>query len=107
MANLLGSPLESRRSPHGKPQSTFRRVSISAAWYESAAASVASALLKLGFAVSQRLVGKLLRELDYSCQANRKTLEGSSHPDRKSQVEHINATVKAAHDVCDISANHP
>jgi transposase len=35
MANLLGSPLESRRSPHGKPQSPFRRVSISAAWYKS------------------------------------------------------------------------
>ena len=40
--------------------------------------------------------GRLLRELKYSCQANRKTREGSSHPDRNAQFEYINVTVKAA-----------
>jgi Rhodopirellula transposase DDE domain len=42
------------------------------------------------------VVGKLLRELDYSCQANCKTREGSNHPDRNAQFEHVNATVQAA-----------
>ena len=34
--------------------------------------------------------------LDYSCQANRKTREGTQHPDRNAQFEYINAKVKAA-----------
>jgi hypothetical protein len=38
----------------------------------------------------------LLRALDYSCQANRKTREGTQHPDRNAQFEYINARVKAA-----------
>jgi hypothetical protein len=33
----------------------------------------------------------LLRQLKYSLQANRKTKEGTSHPDRNAQFEHINA----------------
>ena len=41
-------------------------------------------------------MGLLLRELGYSCQANRKTREGTSHPDRDAQFEHINATVRTA-----------
>ena len=46
--------------------------------------------------MSQKLVGLLLRALDYSCQANRKTREGTQHPDRNAQFEYINARVKAA-----------
>ena len=42
------------------------------------------------------MVGRLLRALEYSCQANRKTREGSSHPDRNAQFAYINATVKTA-----------
>jgi Rhodopirellula transposase DDE domain len=42
------------------------------------------------------VVANLLRELNYSCQANRKTREGGNHPDRDAQFAHINATVKAA-----------
>ncbi len=49
-----------------------------------------------GYKVSQKLVGRLLRDLGYSCQANRKTLEGSSHPDRDAQFQYINQTTKAA-----------
>jgi hypothetical protein len=33
--------------------------------------------------------------MDYSLQANRKVLEGSSHPDRDAQFEHIHHKVKA------------
>ena len=62
----------------------------------SAAASATSPrrCARQGFEVSQKLVGRLLRELGYSCQANRKTREGTSHPDRNAQFAHINATVQ-------------
>jgi Rhodopirellula transposase DDE domain len=43
---------------------------------------------------SQKLVGCLLRKLGFSLQANRKTLEGSAHPDRDVQFEHINRRIK-------------
>jgi hypothetical protein len=41
------------------------------------------------------VVADLLHDLPYSLQANRKTLEGSRHPDRNAQFEHINARVRA------------
>jgi hypothetical protein len=44
--------------------------------------------------VSHQVVADLLHELGYSLQANRKTREGSSHPDRTAQFEHLNAKVK-------------
>jgi hypothetical protein len=37
--------------------------------------------------------GELLHELGYSLQANRKTLEGSTHADRDQQFQHINQQV--------------
>ena len=39
---------------------------------------------------------ELLRELGYSLQANRKTREGTSHPDRDAQFGYINDQVKQA-----------
>ena len=39
-------------------------------------------------------VAKLLRQAGYSLQANRKTREGASHPDRNAQFEYINASVR-------------
>ena len=65
-------------------------------WVSRSQRNIAEALRCQGFEVSQKLVGRLLRDLKYSCQANRKTREGSSHPDRNAQFEYINATVKAA-----------
>ena len=49
-----------------------------------------------GYQASQRVVANLLRQFEYSCQANRKTREGTNHPDRDAQFHHINATVQAA-----------
>ena len=65
-------------------------------WVSRSQRHLVKALIAQGFNVSQRLVGQLLRMLKYSCQANRKTSEGSNHPDRDAQFAHINATVKAA-----------
>jgi hypothetical protein len=42
---------------------------------------------------SSWLVGRMLRELGYSLQANQKTREGGRHPDRDAQFRHINAKV--------------
>ena len=39
-------------------------------------------------------MSELLHDLGYSLQSNRKTLEGTSHPDRDAQFEHINAAVQ-------------
>ncbi len=72
----------------GDPQAPLR-------WISRSQRNLAEALRRQGFRVSQKLVGLLLREQKYSCQANRKTREGSHHPDRNAQFEHINATLKA------------
>jgi hypothetical protein len=65
-------------------------------WFSRSQRHLVKALVAQGFKVSQWLVGRLLRQLKYSCQANRKTREGSNHPDRDAQFAHINTTVKAA-----------
>jgi Rhodopirellula transposase DDE domain len=40
------------------------------------------------------MVAEMLHALGYSLQANAKTLEGASHPDRNAQFEHINRRVR-------------
>jgi hypothetical protein len=65
-------------------------------WVSRSQRHLVKALSAHGYQVSQRVVGKLLRELGYSCQANRKTREGSNNPDRNAQFVHVNATVQAA-----------
>jgi len=47
--------------------------------------------------ISPRTIAALLKEAGYSLHANRKTREGSSHPDRNAQFEHINAQVTVFH----------
>ncbi len=42
------------------------------------------------------MVGELLHQQKFSLQANRKTREGDSHPDRDAQFVHVNDTVAAA-----------
>jgi hypothetical protein len=49
----------------------------------------------LGFTVGQKLVGRLLRRLGFSLQANGTTREGTNHPDRDAQFEYINAWINA------------
>ncbi len=73
----------------GDPETPLR-------WVSRSQRQIARALLSRGFQVSQKLVGLLLRELGYSCQANRKTREGTNHPDRDAQFTHINTTVQTA-----------
>lgn len=48
----------------------------------------------MGYQLTPRSVGNLLRELGYSLQSNRKTQEGQKHPDRDAQFQQIADTVK-------------
>jgi transposase len=57
--------------------------------------ALAAELQQQGFQASPSTVGRLLKELGYSLQANRKTREGAQHPDRNAQFEHINRRVRA------------
>jgi transposase len=72
----------------GDPQSPLR-------WTCKSTRHLAQALQQQGHAVSHQTVALLLHELGYSLQANRKTREESSHPDRNAQFEYINAQVRA------------
>jgi Rhodopirellula transposase DDE domain len=64
-------------------------------WVSKSQRHLSAALADLGFSAGQKLVGRLRKRLGFSLQANAKTREGTSHPDRNAQFEHINATVKA------------
>ena len=65
-------------------------------WTSKSVRHLAGALRELGHEVHYTTVAKLMRLLGYSLQANAKTREGASHPDRDAQFEHINTAVKAA-----------
>src|SRR3712207_4993925 len=73
----------------GAPETPLR-------WVSPSQRRIACAFGERGYEVSQKLVGLLLREQGYSCQANRKTREGTNHPDRDAQFAHINTVVQAA-----------
>lgn len=62
-------------------------------WVSKSQRHLASALGELGFTVGQKLVGRLLRRLGFSLQANSKTREGTNHPDRNAQFEYINERI--------------
>jgi hypothetical protein len=66
-------------------------------WTAKSLRTLAGELRALGHQISSpSSVAPLLRKLGYSLQANRKSREGSQHPDRDAQFRHIGATVKAA-----------
>ena len=71
----------------GDPESPLR-------WTCKSVRRLAEELNRQGHLISYPVVAELLRELGYSLQANRKTKEGASHPDRNAQFEHINRKVK-------------
>jgi transposase len=71
----------------GDPESPLR-------WTCKSVRQLAAELKRQGHQVSHRLVAELLHEMGYSLQANRKTLEGTEHPDRNAQFEHLNQAVQ-------------
>ena len=65
-------------------------------WVSKSLDKLATALGAMGHAISPNSVRKLLVEMGFSRQANRKAKEGARHPDRNAQFEYINAEVLAA-----------
>ncbi len=71
----------------GDPMSLLR-------WTNKSTARIAAELTRQGHRASDETVRRRLRELGYSLQANVKTLEGSSPPERDAQFRYINARVR-------------
>jgi hypothetical protein len=71
----------------GDPMSHLR-------WTNKSTAGVAVELGRMGHRIGADTVGRLLKELDYTLQANSKNKEGKSHPDRDAQFQSINRQVK-------------
>jgi len=72
----------------GDPQSPLR-------WTCKSTRRLAKELTAQGHPVGPTTVRHLLKTAGYSLQANRKTREGKSHPDRDAQFRHINRRVQA------------
>ena len=64
-------------------------------WTCKSTRNLADALGELGHDLSHQTVGRILVEMGYSLQANRKTEEGKDHPDRDGQFGHINRKVRS------------
>ena len=72
----------------GDPQSPLR-------WTCMSVRQLATELRRQGHTVERQTVAHLLAALGYSLQANRKTKEGTSHPDRNAPFAYINTRVRA------------
>lgn len=79
----------------GDPESPLR-------WTCKSLMQLSRELGACGHTISHVSVGALLKDLGYSLQGNRKTLEGASHPDRNAQFEFINEKIETA-----LSAGQP
>jgi hypothetical protein len=64
-------------------------------WTCKSTSKLAEELQRQGHPVTDRTVATLLKRAGYSLQSDRKTKEGSSHPDRNAQFEYINKQVSA------------
>jgi transposase len=74
-------------STRGDPEAPLR-------WTSKSVRRLTAELGRMKHRVSHQVVADLLHQLGYSLQANRKTKEGSNHPDRNAQFEHLNGKVK-------------
>lgn len=72
----------------GDPQSPLR-------WTCKSLTNLQQELRSQGYTVSRMKISKVLRSLGYSLQGNRKTREGTDHPDRNARFEHIARRVRA------------
>jgi len=72
----------------GDPESPLR-------WTCRSVRNLSDELKAQGYRVCHNVVAEVLRDLGYSLQANQKTVEGGTHPDRNAQFEHINEKVRA------------
>ena len=62
-------------------------------WTTKSTRNLAAELRRQGYKISHTLAGNILKSNNFSLQANRKTDEGSSHPDRDMQFQYIHDRV--------------
>ena len=63
-------------------------------WTARSLRNICASLQQQGHKVGHVLVGRLLKQLGYSLQANSKRLEGAQHPDRDAQFENISEKIR-------------
>jgi hypothetical protein len=86
LADALDSLVEP--TTRGDPQSPLR-------WTTKSLRELTDALRDKGFRLTDKVVWRLLKQANYSLQANAKTIEGRQHPDRDAQFRYINDAVLA------------
>lgn len=85
--STLEPDLEDLLEPKGDPMRTVQ-------WTTKSPNKLAAALKQAGHRVSATTIVRILKANDFSLQANKKNIEGASHPDRDDQFHLINTTVK-------------
>lgn len=65
-------------------------------WTSKSTRKLAAELQAMGHTISATLVAELLVQQGYTLQANRKTREGSQHPDRDAQFHYLNDQIHGA-----------
>ena len=63
-------------------------------WTSRSQRHLVDELKRRGYTACQSIMGRLLRSIGYSSQANRKKIDGKQHPDRNAQFEHINESIR-------------
>jgi transposase len=81
----LITDLEAIIEPKGDPMSLLQ-------WTTKSLAKLGSALEEQGHLIKKSALAELLAALGFSLKANKKNIEGVSHPDRDLQFQHIKAT---------------
>ena len=79
----LQADLESLLDPKGDPMSLLR-------WTAKSLEQLVKALTAKGHQIKKSALADLLHEMGFSLRANKKNIEGTSHPDRDAQFRHIN-----------------
>ncbi|MCA1838406.1 MAG: ISAzo13 family transposase, partial [Actinobacteria bacterium] len=84
----LLADLEALLEPKGDPTSLLR-------WTTKSLSHLERALAQMGHTIKKSALANLLHELGFSLKANKKNIEGISHPDRDEQFRHIDERCKA------------
>ncbi len=85
-ATLL-TDLEQELEPKGDPMSFVQ-------WTSKSLAHLVEALEAKGHRIRKSALAEILHELGFSLHVNKKSIEGTSHPDRDAQFRYINSTCK-------------
>ena len=79
--------LEQELEPKGDPMSPLR-------WTTKSLHHLVQALAAKGHRIQKSALAEILHDLGFSLHVNKKSIEGTSHPDRDAQFHHINSTCK-------------